>query len=633
MIRRRRRLRWRLRPLLGLAVVAAVVAAPAASAGVHIAGVDTSGYPAVELTVVTGGRSSAVPRVSENGSAVVGLHATNLGRGKSVVLAIDRSRSMRGKAMVQATAAADRFVLAKPAADSIQVVAFGSRALALTGFSTSTIDADGALRSVSVDGRDGTALYDAIVLATKGLLRQPRGGRVLIVLTDGRDVSSRASLADAVAAAVAAHVAVYPIAIDGPQYTPAPLKRLASATGGSFFRAADESALGAVYSAIASQLARTWRIGFLTAVRPGESMKLRVTVPGQGAAARDVQVPNGPGGVATSPGPSRLLPQSFYSGSTGTLAVALAGGLCVLLAALALLGAKKAAWLKERLEPHVSPGRVQRAKANGERFQLVASLVRATERALGDLRHFRALARLLERADLPLRAAEFAYVIAGSGILVGLIVAVASGSVIGFLLGAVAGGALPVGIVSLKARRRLKAFDDQLPDLLITLAASLKAGHSFRQGIQSAVEESPEPAAGEFRRVLTDTRLGRPMEDSLAEMATRVGSENFTFVMTAVTIQRQVGGSLASLFDTIAETVRQRQQFARRIRALTAMGRMSAYVLVGLPFFLAFVMSLINPRFMAPLWTRHTGHLLIFTALGMMAVGSAILKKIVSFRG
>ena len=120
------------------------------------------------------------------------------------------------------------------------------------------------------------------------------------------------------------------------------------------------------------------------------------------------------------------------------------------------------------------------------------------------------------------------------------------------------------------------AFEDQLPDLLITIAASLKAGHSFKQGLQAVVDEGQPPASEEFKRVLTETRLGRPMDDALAEMAERIGSKNFDFVITAVTIQRQVGGSLAGLFDMVADTVRQRQQFARKIKALTAMGRMSA---------------------------------------------------------
>ena len=165
------------------------------------------------------------------------------------------------------------------------------------------------------------------------------------------------------------------------------------------------------------------------------------------------------------------------------------------------------------------------------------------------------------------------------------------------------------------------------------MAASLKAGHSFRQGIQSAANEEEGPLTKELKRVLTETSLGRPMDDALQEMAVRIGSKDVDFVITAVTIQRQVGGSLAGIFDLVADTVRQRQQFARKISGLTAMGRMSAYVLIGLPFFLAFVLSLLNPQFMSPLWNTGTGHKLIFGGLLMMAMGSLILKKIVSFKG
>jgi tight adherence protein B len=182
-------------------------------------------------------------------------------------------------------------------------------------------------------------------------------------------------------------------------------------------------------------------------------------------------------------------------------------------------------------------------------------------------------------------------------------------------------------------RKRMRAFEDQLPDMLITIAASLKAGHSFKQGLQAVVDEGHPPANVEVKRVLTEASLGRPMGDALVEMADRVGSKNFEFAITAVTIQREVGGSLASLFDMVADTVRQRQQFARKIRALTAMGRMSAYTLIGIPFFIAGVVSLMNPTFMAPLYHTHAGHILVFLGLIMMAFGSLILKKIVSFRG
>jgi tight adherence protein B len=197
----------------------------------------------------------------------------------------------------------------------------------------------------------------------------------------------------------------------------------------------------------------------------------------------------------------------------------------------------------------------------------------------------------------------------------------------------VVAGSIPYSVVWMKMRKRIRAFEDQLPDLLITIAASLKAGHSFKQGLQAVVDEGHPPANAEIRRVLTEASLGRSIDDGLAEMADRVGSRNFEFAITAVTIQRQVGGSLASLFDMVADTVRQRQQFARKIRALTAMGRMSAYTLIGIPFFIAGAVTVLNRSYMHPLYFTTAGRFLIGLGLVMMTLGSLVLKKIVSFRG
>ena len=197
----------------------------------------------------------------------------------------------------------------------------------------------------------------------------------------------------------------------------------------------------------------------------------------------------------------------------------------------------------------------------------------------------------------------------------------------------VAGGAIPLGVVSYKARARLAAIEQSLPDLLITLAASLKAGHSFRQGIQAATDEDQGPITKELKRVLTETSLGRPMDDALQEMSDRVGSKDLEFVITAVTIQRQVGGSLAGIFDLVADTIRQRQQFQRKVRGLTAMGRMSAYTLMALPFFIGILLTLINSTYMSPLFNTSAGHMLIIIGLVMMTFGSIVLNRIVSFKG
>ena len=128
-------------------------------AGVDLRSIDVGGYPTVRFAVVTPHASKRPPAVRENGAPVVGLEAHNLGSSKSVVLAVDRSRSMAGQSLLDAAAAADSFVRQKPASDRIGIVEFGRTAVALTGFSTSTIDADGALRTLAVDSHQGTALY------------------------------------------------------------------------------------------------------------------------------------------------------------------------------------------------------------------------------------------------------------------------------------------------------------------------------------------------------------------------------------------------------------------------------------------------------------------------------------------
>ena len=299
-----------------------------------------------------------------------------------------------------------------------------------------------------------------------------------------------------------------------------------------------------------------------------------------------------------------------------------------------LLRAPVGTGLRRRITPHL--GKTERKRVRGpaeERFATASTLMRATESAFGHFRFWHWLRRLLERADIPLRTVELVYISVGSALVSGLLLALFGAGSLVILLVMVGGGSVPIMFVAWKARRRLVAIDDQLPDLLITLAASLKAGHSFRQGIQAVVDEGEGPAGKEFKRVLTETRLGRPMDDALGEMADRVGSKNLRFVVTAVTIQRQVGGSLAGIFDMVAEAVRQRQAFARKIRSLTAMGRMSAYVLAGIPLFLLGAITLLNREYMSPIYNTSTGHMLLLTGAVMMGVGSLILRKIVSFKG
>jgi tight adherence protein B len=618
--------------LIVIAALAAALAAPvAAGAAVRLTGVDATRFPTMRGSVVTSRPAATAPVVRENGELVVGLEAENLGRAKSVGLVVDNSRSMKGRPLLDAARAARGFVEKKPAGDRVAVFSFGKTAVGLTRSATSIIDATTVLRNLEVDAKQGTALYDAVVLAARQLAGDPLQGRVLIVLTDGKDTSSRASLDEAVAAAHKAGVAVYAIGIEGEDFSPKTLQSLATRTGGRYYGASSTATLATVYGSIASELRRTWRLQYPTASRPGETIQLEVSVAGQGTSSASMRIPDGNGDVVPPPA-SKLVPRGAY-GPGGVIAIGLLAGALVLVAATCAFGARRGSWIRGRLAAHTGERSRARNKGPRQRLGFLRGMFRATERAFGHLKQWRAIQRLLDRGDTPLKTAEFVYIVAGSSFLLGLLAALAGRGPMVILLMLAVGALIPVFLVWRRMRKRLRAFEDQLPDLLITMAASLKAGHSFKQGLQAVVDEGQPPASNEFRRVLTETGLGRPMDDALADMAERTGSANFEFAITAVTIQRQVGGSLANLFDMVADTVRQRQQFTRKIRALTAMGRMSAYTLVGLPIFVAVTISLLNPGYLDPLFQTKAGHLMIAGSLVGIAIGSAILKKIVSFKG
>jgi tight adherence protein B len=626
---------WLRIPPLALAATAMLAAASAASGAgspVRVVGVDTGRYPQLRVTVVAP-TGSAQPVLREDNAPVTGLEAYNLGRAKSVVLVIDNSQSMSGRPLKDAVAAARTFVAAKGRADRIEVVAFGHQALALTRFSNSSEDADAALRALRPDKIAGTALWDAVALASRKLAAEDQPGHVIILLTDGRDVSSKTSFRKAAKAAQHAGASVYPIGISGPDYTPDPLRDVAAKTGGSYHQATSTKQLTGIYTWIGNLLSHTWELRYPTAERPGDSFTLTASIAGAGKATAPVSL-SGLGASTASASPSNVLPRSVWASPIMPVFISLAVGFLILLACGFVFAARHGLWIRARLEPHLGQTKmVRKTRRKREAVSLFQQFITTTERTFANVKQFRYLQRLIERADLPLRASELLYISVGSGLVLGLFAFVAFSSSIGAFLMIAIGAAIPILYVKFKAGMRIKSFDNQLPDLLITIAASLKAGHSFRHAIQAVVDEGAQPTAKEFSRVLSETQLGRPMDQALSDMAERVGSKNLTFVINAVTIQRQVGGSLAGLFDMVAETVRQRQQFARKVRGLTAMGRMSAYVLVGLPFFIAFAVTMMNPGYMAPLYHTSKGHMLLAMSLGMMTVGSAILKKMVAFKG
>ncbi len=199
-------------------------------------------------------------------------------------------------------------------------------------------------------------------------------------------------------------------------------------------------------------------------------------------------------------------------------------------------------------------------------------------------------------------------------------------------LAGLAAATLPLLFVLHKRARRLLKIVEQLPDALDLISRALRAGHAFPSGLQMVAEEAQEPIAGEFRLVHDEINFGVALPAALANLASRVPSADMRQFVVAVLIQRDTGGNLTELLGNLSRLIRERLQLLMKIRVLSAEGRLSAWILCALPFVLAAVINLVNPQFMAVLWTDHLGLKLIYAALGSMVLGVLWMRKIVRIR-
>jgi tight adherence protein B len=237
----------------------------------------------------------------------------------------------------------------------------------------------------------------------------------------------------------------------------------------------------------------------------------------------------------------------------------------------------------------------------------------------------------LDAGGVPLRASEWLILHVSIALLLPLMVLLLSNVNLVLTLVAIFVGAFgPMGYLGIKATLRTRKFLAQLPDTLQLLSGSLSAGYSLPQGVDAVVRQGHAPVSEELRKALVEARLGAPIEDALDDVADRMGSKDFRWVVMAIRIQRQVGGNLAEVLATTAATLRERERLRRQVQVLSAEGRLSAYILFGLPIVFALYLTATRPSYLKPLVTDPIG----FVLLGMMGilllVGGLWLRKIVN---
>jgi tight adherence protein B len=243
--------------------------------------------------------------------------------------------------------------------------------------------------------------------------------------------------------------------------------------------------------------------------------------------------------------------------------------------------------------------------------------------------------QLLQRADLPLRPGEWAVLR-----VVSVVVGVAGGMVlmrggtvstfVGAVLGVLVGLLVPALFLKLAASRRASKFEAQLPDVLTLVASSLSTGFSLLQALDAVARDAADPSGKEFSRALAETRIGADIEVSLDHLADRMDSTNLRWTGMAITIQRQVGGNLAETLRNTAATLRDRESLRRHVSALSAEGKLSAYILLALPIGMFFYMLAVNKSYVELLWTNMIGIGMLVSGLVSLTVGVFWMRKVIN---
>jgi tight adherence protein B len=612
--------------------VLALIAGPASArdeGAVKVLDVKRSGDRLVFTVVTPGGSQLGAEsfRVSVNQIRAEGLDVAPVEasiRASGAVLVVDTSGSMKGPPIAAAREAIRIFTETVDPATEIGLVTFSSSVGQTVDYTTDHDRINGLAEGLTAKGE--TALNDALMAALDLIGERTTEQRNIVLLTDGADTVSGASFAQVQSAAIASQTRVFIVGLKSPDYDPRSIRSLAEDTSGVLLQTEKPSQLISRFGRIAQTLVSRYTV---SVVNPD---------PGASEAEIGVQVLLRDRGITSGVGkfdigePQIAAPGPGFSVDSIPMEVMM----LFIFASLALLTYLGIEFLRDRRN---SPSDRIRwytepvgAELDKEAFVSAAVIQRAKELATSIAQRAGFLERLesqLDAAGIKWRGGEVLVASVGLG-LAGLIFGFAlTGSLMtsGFFVAVGAFG--PILFIKAKVSRRRSAFLKQLPDVLLLLSGALKAGHSIQQAMAAVSEDAKPPASEEFRRTMAEVRLGANLDDALEALGRRIGVVDFDWTILAIQIQREVGGNLAEILEIISETIRERERLHGEIKALTAEGRLSGYVLGGLPIAMALLLFTRSPDYLEPLYTTSKGLTMLGVTGVLMIVGFFWMRKIV----
>jgi tight adherence protein B len=561
--------------------------------------------------------------VTENGKPVQDLAVTSLagsGLGFGALLAVDASDSMHGGPFEGAVAAAKSFIAKRGTGEAIGLIAFNNGIHVLQ----KPLPYESRLRQ-ALDNpprlETGTRIYDAIGRALHLIAKAKLATASIVILTDGADVGSKASLKSAIAQAQQQNVRIFTVGLRSPAFDPAVLQSLANQTGGAYAEATSPTQLAPIYATLSNKLASEYLLEYHSNAKAKTHVDVQVAVKGFAPQTDSYTAPT-PSGLAPYHEP--FMTRFLQSGFSLFLLALLVAGLVV----YAIQGLLKRAQsdLVQRVSAFAGEGAAigaPRQSAAAQRRDLRARRRAAATSARGALAD---LERTLEIADIQLSApAVVGLTIVGTLIVI-IILAVISP------VFALVGLMTPLFARAL-IRRKLKKvrgdFSDQLPANLQILASALRSGYSFVAALTTVVEQSQEPTQRELRRVLADVQLAVPMDEALRRVAKRMNSRDLEQVALVAELQLTTGGNVAEVLDVVVGTIRDRQDVRRLLKTLTAQGRMARWILTGLPIVTGLAFYAYEPGIVGPYFSKVVGQVTLVIAAILVMTGSFIIQKIV----
>ena len=566
---------------------------------------------------------------------------------RAAMLVVDTSGSMGEAGMQVVRSSVAAFLADAPKDVAVGLISFAGTAGVDVAPTTNRARVQKEVNGLKSRGE--TSLYDAIALASAAL--SGYDDRSLILLSDGGDtVSHKATKASATAALRKYGVRAEAVAFKTAESDNSVLSGFAQAGGGSVAAANDAAAVKAAFEAAAKVLDS--QVSFTVRPDPGLSSALPVSISGTAGGRPFTAQASVDFGAPTPTPTATAVPVLTDEGSGAALArlkvpggmsvVLLLGAVALFLGVMVLVIAFVAPQLRsgrskrvETIERYVNPTMsLSMSAQNGPQASLSTNLVNLGEKVMEGRESTSKTMALIERADLPLRAGEWwvlrivAVVVTTAVVMLlmrgGLLMTVFS-----MLLGIGLGVMLPSFALRFLAKRRCKKFEAQLPDVLMLVASSLSTGFSLLQALDAVAKDAAEPAAKEFGRALAETRIGADISESLERMAERTGSTNMKWTTMAIRIQREVGGNLAETLKTTATTLREREALQRHVKALSAEGRLSAYILIALPIGIFLYTMQTNREYVELLWTRPLGLAMLAAGVLSLTAGVFWMRKVV----